>query len=161
MRDAEPERDGVPTDGGIVVNGKWGFVSGALHSQWQEIVAVLVGGEGEPLPIIALVPMTDLQIIDDWHTAGLNGSGSVSTVATDVFVPQERVLPSAAVLAGQYASQDNAASPIYRAPLLPIASASSVGTALGLANAAKEAFFERLPGARSPTPATTSSPRRR
>src|SRR5271155_4110721 len=73
-------------------------------------------GGGEPMPVVALVPMSDLQIIDDWYTAGMKGSGSVSTVATDLFIPQERVLPIFAILAGQSASPENAASPIYRAP---------------------------------------------
>ena len=49
----------------------------------------------------------------------------------------------ALVLTEQYASKANAASPIYRTPLLPTASALSVGTAVGLANAAREEFFER------------------
>ncbi len=135
----------IPTDGGIVVNGKWGFVSGALHSQWQEIVAILVGGEGEPMPVVALVPISDLQIIDDWYTSGMKGSGSVSTVATNLFVPQERVLPIGAILQGLSASPQNAAAEIYRAPMLPVASASSVGCVVGMAKAAKEAFFARLP----------------
>jgi alkylation response protein AidB-like acyl-CoA dehydrogenase len=141
-----PSAMAIPAEGGIVVNGKWGFVSGALHSHWQEIVAILIGGEGEPMPVVGLVPMSDLQIIDDWYTSGMKGSGSVSTVATDLFVPQERVLPIGAVLAGQSASPRNAAAAIYRAPMLPVASASSVGCVVGLAQAAKEAFFERLPG---------------
>jgi alkylation response protein AidB-like acyl-CoA dehydrogenase len=140
-----PSAMAVPANGGIVVNGKWGFISGALHSHWQEIVAVLVGGEGEPMPVVALVPISDLQIIDDWYTSGLKGTGSISTVATDLFVPQERVLPIGAILAGQSASPQNAAAAIYRSPMLPVASASSVGSVVGLAKAAKEAFFERLP----------------
>jgi alkylation response protein AidB-like acyl-CoA dehydrogenase len=140
-----PTAMAVPTDGGIVVNGKWGFVSGAPHAHWQEIIAILIGGGGEPYPVVALVPMSELQIIDDWYTAGMRGSGSVSTVAQDLFIPQERVLPIFSVLAGQSASAENAASSIYRTPLLPVASASSVGCVLGMANAAKEAFFERLP----------------
>ncbi|OPG02284.1 acyl-CoA dehydrogenase family protein [Microbispora sp. GKU 823] len=133
-----------PVDGGVVVNGKWGFVSGAWHAHWQEIIAVRMTPEG-PLPIMALVPMSDLKIVDDWHTSGLRGTGSVSTVAENVFVPAERILPLPAILSGQYASRLNAGSPIYRAPLLPVASASSVGTVLGLAKAAREAFFARLP----------------
>lgn len=141
-----PSAMAAPADGGIVVNGKWGFITGARHSHWQEIIAILVGPEGEPTPVMALVPMSDLQIVDDWYTAGLKGTGSVSTVAENLFVPQERVLPLGAVLQGQYASKLNADRPIYRAPLLPVASASSVGTVLGLAKAAQEAFFERLPG---------------
>jgi alkylation response protein AidB-like acyl-CoA dehydrogenase len=135
----------APADGGIVVNGKWGFISGALHSHWQEIIAIQVGPDGTPAPVLALVPISDLQIIDDWYTSGLKGTGSVSTVAQDVFVPAERVLPLGAVLQGQTASVRNADSPIYRAPLLPVASASSVGTVLGLAKGAGDAFFQRLP----------------
>lgn len=135
----------APVDGGVVVNGKWGFISGALHSHWQEIIAILVGPDGEPAPIMALVPISDLQIVDDWYTSGLKGTGSVSTVAQDVFVPAERVLPLGAVLQGQGASILNAGAEIYRAPLLPVASASSVGTVLGLAKAARDVFFERLP----------------
>lgn len=134
-----------PADGGIVVNGKWSFISGALHAHWQEIIAILIGPDSTPYPVMALVPISELHIIDDWHTSGLKGTGSVSTVADNVFIPAERVIPLPAILQGQYASVANADSPIYRAPLLPTASASSVGTSLGLANAARDTFFERLP----------------
>jgi len=140
-----PTAMAAPADGGIVVNGKWGFISGALHSHWQEIVAILPTEDGRPLPIVALVPMSDLQIVDDWHTSGLQGTGSVSTVAENVFVPAARFLPLPMVLEGQSASRLNTDLPMYRAPLLPVASASSVGTVLGLAQAAQEAFLERLP----------------
>ncbi|MFJ7219500.1 acyl-CoA dehydrogenase family protein [Amycolatopsis sp. NPDC098790] len=135
----------APADGGIVVNGKWSFISGALHAHWQEIIAVLVGPDREPEPVMALVPISDLHVVDDWHTAGLKGTGSVTTIAQDLFVPQERVLSLGAVLQGQYASQANKDTPIYRNPLMPVAAASSVGTVVGLAKAAEAAFFERLP----------------
>jgi alkylation response protein AidB-like acyl-CoA dehydrogenase len=140
-----PTAMAAPVEGGVVVNGKWGFISGALHSHWQVVVAILVGGEGEPAPIMAVVPIDDLQVVDDWYTAGLKGTGSVSTIAQDVFIPSERVLHLGAVLQGQYASVANAGSPIYRTPLLPVASASSVGTVVGMAKGAQETFLERLP----------------
>ncbi|WP_342743911.1 acyl-CoA dehydrogenase family protein [Haloechinothrix alba] len=35
-----PSASAAYTDGGIVVNGKWGFISGARHSHWQEIIAM-------------------------------------------------------------------------------------------------------------------------
>ncbi len=141
-----PSAMAAPVDGGVVVNGKWGFISGALHSHWQEVIAILAGDDHEPYPIMALVPISDLTIVDDWHTSGLKATGSVSTVAEDLFVPKERVLPLPAVLEGKHASKTNAGSPAYRARLLPVASASSVGTALGLAMGAKEEFLQRLPG---------------
>ncbi|MCN0151982.1 acyl-CoA dehydrogenase family protein [Salinispora arenicola] len=140
-----PSAMAAPAEGGIVVNGKWGFMSGAHHAHWQEIVAVLVTPDSQPLPVLALVPMSELQIVDDWQTSGLRGTGSVSTVAQDVFVPQARVLPLPAVLQGQSASVANAGSALYRSPLLPVASASSVGTLVGLARAARETFLARLP----------------
>src|SRR5262249_2248577 len=88
-----PSGMAAPTDGGIVLNSRWGFISGGVHAHWEEIIAVLVGPDHEPYPVMALVPMTDLQVVDDWYTSGLKGTGSVSTIAQDLFVPAERVLP--------------------------------------------------------------------
>lgn len=134
-----------PAEGGIVVNGKWGFISGARHAKWQVVLAVLVEPNAQPYPIMAVAPLSDLLLVDDWQTTGLRGSGSVSTVAQDLFIPNDRVIPLPAVLQGQYASERNADLPIFRAPLLPVASASSVGTVIGLGRAAAEAFYRRLP----------------
>lgn len=141
-----PSGMATPVDGGVVVNGKWGFISGAHHAHWQEIIAIFVPPDGEPYPIMALVPMSDLLVVDDWQTSGLRGTGSVSTVAKDLFIPQQRVLPLPVVLQGQSTSQRNADSTIYRAPLLPVASASAVGTIVGMAKGARDVFLNRLPG---------------
>lgn len=135
----------TPVDDGVMLTGRWGFISGALHSQWQVIIAMAPAPDGGLWPIMTAVPMESLQIVDDWHTSGLRGSCSVSTVAQDVFVPARRILPLPMVLSEQYASRTNAACPIYRTPLLPSASAMSVGVVVGLAIAARDAFFDRLP----------------
>lgn len=139
-----PGGSAAPAEGGIVVDGRWGFISGAPHSHWQEIIAVRPGRDGEPEPVVALVPTSELTVVDDWHTSGLRGTGSVSTVAEELFVPTERVLPLGAVLNGR--SGEPSDSVIHRNPLLPVACASSVGTALGLAEAALEEFLAALPG---------------
>jgi alkylation response protein AidB-like acyl-CoA dehydrogenase len=140
-----PSGMATEVDGGIVVNGRWGFITGAHHAHWQEIIAVVLSADADPMPVMALVPMSDLAIIDDWHTNGLRGTGSVSTAAKDLFVPAARVMPLGAVLNGQAASAHSAGRPMYRAPLVPVASASSVGISVGLARAARDVFFERLP----------------
>ncbi|WP_328450773.1 MULTISPECIES: acyl-CoA dehydrogenase family protein [unclassified Amycolatopsis] len=138
-----------PVAGGFVVNGKWSFISGAPHAHWQEIIAILDPADGsEPYPLMALVPMADLQVVDDWYATGLKGSGSLTTIAQDLFVPAERALPMPTVVQGNSVSERNARIPIYRAPLVPVAGASTVGTLLGLARAAKENFLEWLPGRR-------------
>ncbi len=140
-----PSAMAAPADGGIVVNGRWNFISGAHHAQWQEIIAIMVPPEGEPYPVMALVPITDLLVVDDWHASGLKGTGSVTTVARDVFVPRQRVLPLLDVLKGGAAGTANAGAAIYSPPLLPVAAASSVGTVIGMAKAAQDTFLKRLP----------------
>lgn len=141
-----PSAIAVPTEGGVILNGRWPFNTGAQQSQWNANAAVLAHPDGEQEPVMVAVPMADLEIIDDWYAAGLKGSGSVTTVAKDVFVPQERVLSMPPVLQGTHPAQVNAASPIYRLPFLPVACVTVSAVALGLARAGREAFFERLPG---------------
>ncbi|MFE1165790.1 acyl-CoA dehydrogenase family protein [Nocardiopsis sp. NPDC058789] len=139
-----PSAMAEPTKGGFTVNGRWGFISGAPNSHWQEIIALAPTPDGaDRYPVVALVPLSDLRTVDDWHAVGLRGSGSVSTVAEDVFVPSERVVPLMSVLSGESASEANRELPMYRAPLLAVAAAASVGTPTGLAEAALELFLER------------------
>jgi alkylation response protein AidB-like acyl-CoA dehydrogenase len=140
-----PSATALPARGGVVVTGKWQFISGAYHANWQEVIAILVPPQGEPYPVLGLVPMKDLLIVDDWDTPVLSGTGSVSTVAKDLFIPQDRILPVAAVMQGRCATAINSTAPVYRVPLLPVASASIIGTVIGLARAARDTFFRRLP----------------
>jgi alkylation response protein AidB-like acyl-CoA dehydrogenase len=141
-----PTGTAIPTDGGYIVNGRWAFNTGSLHAHWNSLVAMAPAPDGNQWPIMAMTPMSDIEIIDDWHTSGLRGSGSVTTVARDVFVPEHRVIPMGPAMQEVYASERNADNPVYRTPLLPTAATSTVGTAVGLAKAARDVFFERLPG---------------
>jgi len=136
----------MPTNGGVILNGKWAFNTGAQQSTWNTNAAVRPTPDGGFEPVMTLVPIKDLTLIDDWHSSGLRGSGSITTVATDLFVPAERVLPMGPVLAGQHRSALNADAPIYKAPFMPTACTTVSAVALGLARAAKDVFFERLPG---------------
>ncbi|WP_216216100.1 acyl-CoA dehydrogenase family protein [Amycolatopsis aidingensis] len=141
-----PNGVGVPAPGGAVFQGKWSFNSGALQSSWNAHAAVLTAEGEQPQPVVILLPMTDLEIIDDWHSAGQRGSGSVTTVAKDVFVPDSRILPMIPVMQdGKHRSTLNAQSRLWQVPFLPWASAVTTSTAYGLARAAYAAFMERLP----------------
>ncbi|WP_283133046.1 acyl-CoA dehydrogenase family protein [Rhizohabitans arisaemae] len=135
-----------PADGGLVVNGRWQFISGAHHSHWQVILAMAPAPDGSMWPVLAVVPMSQLQIVDDWYTSGLAATGSVTTAASDLFVPGDRVLPLPVVLQGHYASELNAGSPVFSAPLVPTGCAGFAGVAVGLARAARTQFLDRLPG---------------
>jgi 3-hydroxy-9,10-secoandrosta-1,3,5(10)-triene-9,17-dione monooxygenase len=133
-------------DDGFVLNGSWHFQSGAWHSQWSVMAALSPIAEGGMAPVAVLIPTSELELLDDWDTSGLKGTGSVSTIAREVFVPAQRVLSVMPLLAGQSASQMNAQAPIYRSPMVPTIAAAASGTPLGLAKAAMTNFFQRLPG---------------
>ena len=136
----------MPVDGGYVVNGKWSFNTGAQQSTWNTNAAVAPTPDGGMQPVMTLIRISDLEIIDDWNTSGLRASGSVTTIAKDLFLPAARVLPMGPVLQGQHLSQLNANAPIFKAPFMPTACAKVSAVALGMALGAKDAFFERLPG---------------
>jgi 3-hydroxy-9,10-secoandrosta-1,3,5(10)-triene-9,17-dione monooxygenase len=142
-----PNGIATPTDGGVILNGKWKFISGSKQSQWVTHAVMLATEDGGLLPGLVAVPMSDLTLVDDWYTAGLRGSGSVTNVAENLFVPQERVLNMIPVLTqGLIASEQNINSPVWQgAPFLPFASTAVSAVPYGMALAAREAFYERLP----------------
>jgi len=135
-------------EGGYRLNGKWGFNSGVLHGHWKISVAMPDDPDAEPIPIFALVPVADLEIVDDWHTTALQGSGSVTTVARDVFVPERRVITGEDFYRNVSKSAVNAAKPNYAVPMLVATTAIQTGQLIGAARAALAGFLERLPGRR-------------
>lgn len=44
-------------------------------------------------PFGVLVPITSVEIVDDWHVMGLRGTGSKTVRLKDVFVPDHRMMP--------------------------------------------------------------------
>ena len=52
-----PTAMGVPTDGGIILNGKWSFNTGALQSTWNTNAAVLMV-DGQYQPIMTAIPIS-------------------------------------------------------------------------------------------------------
>ncbi|WP_232831942.1 acyl-CoA dehydrogenase family protein [Nocardiopsis sp. FIRDI 009] len=141
-----PTAVATPADGGVVVNGRWSFNTGVQQSHWNTNAAVRPLPDGGYEPVMLAIPVDDLEIVDDWDTAGLRGSGSVSTTAENLFVPQERVLSIVPVIQGQPSYEGEDTAPAYAVPFMPTACATISGVALGLALAARDLFFERLPG---------------
>lgn len=81
-------------EGGYRVTGRWGFGSGIHHAS-QIVANCLVTKDGTPVApgdgtnvLMAVVPIADVTIEDDWHVSGLRGSGSSSYAVADIFVPE-------------------------------------------------------------------------
>ncbi|GAB2959600.1 acyl-CoA dehydrogenase family protein [Saccharothrix stipae] len=127
-----PTATAEPVGGGVLVNGRWAFTTGASQSHWTTNAAILAP---DRVPVALAIPSVDLEVVDDWHTTGLRATGSVTTVAKDLFVPAERVLRLAPVLR----AHPDASAPMFRAPFMPAACAAVSAPAAGLARAAVDA----------------------
>lgn len=78
---------GTHTDGGLLLNGVNSFVSGCHHARWL-LSPVNVDG----VMSMAVLPMSQCNIIDNWQSLGMRGTGSNDVAATDVFVADRHVV---------------------------------------------------------------------
>ncbi|GAA3071410.1 acyl-CoA dehydrogenase family protein [Streptosporangium carneum] len=81
-------------DGHWVLNGTWGYCSGAPYATHFLGHTLVPGGEGEPpAPLMFVVPRGQWRRLDDWgRQLGLKGSGSHSIVVEDGRVPDHFTL---------------------------------------------------------------------
>jgi alkylation response protein AidB-like acyl-CoA dehydrogenase len=141
-----PTGTGVPKDGGLVVNGRWGYNTGGHGSKWTVINAVVPTADGPGMPTCVIAPSRDLRRLDDWYASGMAATGSETIVAENLFVPAHRTLPLPLMLEAKYPPRHNAANPYFNYPLSPVLTVNAGGTPVGAARGALDAFHERLPG---------------
>jgi alkylation response protein AidB-like acyl-CoA dehydrogenase len=95
-----PRGTGAPAAGGYLVHGRWGFSSGIVHADWligAFKAAVADGasgaggadGTGFGRMIVFAIPKVEAEVIDNWHVAGLQGTGSLDFSLDGAFVPAE------------------------------------------------------------------------
>jgi 3-hydroxy-9,10-secoandrosta-1,3,5(10)-triene-9,17-dione monooxygenase len=86
--------------GGWRLSGRFPFSSGCDHAEWA-ILGAFLGEMGDPRHIAyLLVPLAEIEIIDDWQTLGLAGTGSKTLVVHNAFVPEHRSVMVADLFAG-------------------------------------------------------------
>ncbi len=85
-----PRETARATSAGWRLSGRYPFSSGCLHAGWAIIGARCEDAAGNRPTRYLLVPMDQIEIIDDWEVLGLRGTGSRSLVLRDVFIPAHR-----------------------------------------------------------------------
>lgn len=131
-------------DGGWILNGRWGFSSGCMHSTWA-VVSVPHEFEGRKTRMFCLVPMRDMEIDDMWYTTGLRATASNDILAKDVFIPDERVQDMETYISeeapGVKADPENE---LARCPIFRIAALGHPAYPLGAAHRALEIFRDEI-----------------
>ncbi|HIO33179.1 MAG TPA: hypothetical protein EYN24_01440 [Gammaproteobacteria bacterium] len=88
-------------DGSFQLNGFWPFGSGSDYADWLMLGAEVVDEQGQTEDWgDFLIPPGDIDNLDDWHSAGLAGTGSHSLVGKNVTVPAHRFISMPALFQG-------------------------------------------------------------
>ncbi|EPQ3461323.1 acyl-CoA dehydrogenase family protein [Klebsiella aerogenes] len=128
-----PPQKATTQDGGYRVSGRWSFASGCSGAELIGVGILTDDGSDRPLPRIAVLPAGEFTIDPVWNTVGLSGTGSHDVVLNNAFVPQERTF----IRGGEL----NLEGPLYRYPVLSLATQVLSVVALGIARAALSEIY--------------------
>jgi alkylation response protein AidB-like acyl-CoA dehydrogenase len=107
------------------VTGQWKFASGCKGASW---LGVGIGGGPGVKPLAAILPASQVQIVENWNVVGLEGTGSHDLRVTDQFVADEWTFSR-----GGGAVIDE---PLYRYPATGYQAQVHAAVNIGLAQAA-------------------------
>ncbi|HWK22303.1 MAG TPA: acyl-CoA dehydrogenase family protein [Ureibacillus sp.] len=112
----------VVDDGeGYRLSGQWNFCSGVFWSDWIALGAVHKMHDGtEPEYSLFIVNKKEIEIVENWDTIGLRGTGSNAVKVENVYVPPHYVFPLTRVINGDTAPDGNYEEDyqIFRVPYL-------------------------------------------
>jgi 3-hydroxy-9,10-secoandrosta-1,3,5(10)-triene-9,17-dione monooxygenase len=135
-------------DGGWIVDGTWNYCSGAPYSTHFVAHALVFPEDGEPHPVMFIVPRSDYEVLDDWgQLLGLKGSGSHSIRVAKAHVPAHRVLPmhmSQATVTDGTPGLALHANTLYGGGPLSVMVLEDAALALGMAQAGLDAYEELM-----------------
>ena len=136
-----PTAKAIAVPGGYRVTGNQPFSTGCRHASWVAPHATIIeNGEvrlrdGKPEARYLLVPVSQAELLDTWHTKGMRGTGTHNFVVNDVFVPEERtVFPRGAPAITGGAR--------YKIPHTLGFAGGDAAVAVGVARSCLEAFYD-------------------
>lgn len=125
-------------EGGYRLSGRWPTSSGTDHGKWAFIGALKKNAQGVPVDRLALlVAHDDYEVIDDWFTFGLAGTGSKSLMIKDAFVPSHRAHSMV-----DYIKDDRGTNFLFPFSMVFYSSVSSV--IIGFAQGAIDVFIDQM-----------------
>jgi len=139
-----PPRRAVPVEGGYRLSGRCTFNSNCHAATWILGLAHVyddgverLDENGAPVTLMTLFPQEKAEIIDNWDTLGMRGTGSHDVNVDDLFVPAERAVPFKPLEQPSPAYS----GPWHRLTIWPSVAGAGIA-ALGIAQAAIDEFAE-------------------
>jgi alkylation response protein AidB-like acyl-CoA dehydrogenase len=135
-----PPGKAIRVDGGWRVSGKWPYSSGSRQAKWAQAGCVLEGYEGPVVPGINMVyiPLAELEIENSWFVTGMQGTGSDTTIADDVFVPDHLMVMMDKPFGHVEPGKRHCYAPSDKLPVIPGVRTTGIAQILGAAEAMLE-----------------------
>lgn len=130
-------------DGGYLLSGKWNFVSGINYSSWVSVGAICEFN-GVPDRINLCMRVSDFQVVQNWDSIGLRGSGSNTIIADKLFVPEDLVFSQSEIMTGKAFNETIEDDYLYKyAPFFPAFFVGFPAMSLGAAERVLHEFKKR------------------
>lgn len=122
-------------DGGYIVSGAWPYSSGSRQAEWIQGGCLIEESNAPITPGInfAYIRTSDLEIKDTWYVTGMQGTGSDTTVAKDVFVPDNMMVTMDKPYGHVEPGKVHIGAPTDRMPVVPTVRATGLSLLLGAA----------------------------
>lgn len=132
-------------DGWIITGGPWTFATASLWAPFTNLGCIAEDADGTYL-VAVQAPRDELKFLDDWHVAGMRGTGSVSVAlkGDELFVPDYRGVDFRQITSGAISSK--LAGSLWKVPSLGWSFSLMAGMSIGIAQGALARFLERSNG---------------
>jgi 3-hydroxy-9,10-secoandrosta-1,3,5(10)-triene-9,17-dione monooxygenase len=141
-----PPGKAIPVEGGYRITGSWASASGIDHATHYLGGALVMGEDGALTGkvIQMILDRGQFTIVDDWRVMGMQGTGSKTVAANDVFVPARRTIT--AVAAGRGSEPERGPrsyeNPMYGGRVAPFLIGEAAAVAVGAARGARDLYEE-------------------
>jgi 3-hydroxy-9,10-secoandrosta-1,3,5(10)-triene-9,17-dione monooxygenase len=133
--------------GGYRVSGWWDYASGCDVGTHFICSFVIVDEDGALVDSRwGAIRRDQFDIIDNWDTLGMRGTGSKRVVVEDLFIPEHHTVPSPNPFrpVPVFPGRDVHANPMFRGPLASLLISEPAAVCVGIALAAIDAYVELL-----------------
>jgi len=137
-----PKGQVTPVEGGFRFSGRWGFSSGIDHCDWVFLGGLIFNPGQPPEYRTFLLPKSDYEVVDTWHTMGLKATGSNDIVVKDVFVPEYRTHKASDGFMGTNPGRDTFTADLYKMPFGQIFVRAVSTAAIGGLQGALDTFLD-------------------
>lgn len=131
-------------EGGFKLSGHWGFSSGCDHCDWVFLGAFIPPENEGDLPDMRtfMLPRQDYEIVKNWDTYGLQGTGSHDIIVDGAFIPEYRTHKAVDGFAVTNPGNTGDEGAIFRIPWAQLFVRAVASSAIGAAQGALDAYIE-------------------